>query len=119
MITCRAVFCPGESYVVNEYLPGTLASDYFKPHQLDVAAGQRVADEISRVLDTLVSHNIEHGDLKATNVLIHEAGIGLLDLDAVCFYRSRFWFRWRANKDRARWMKNWQGQPIVGRLFGR
>lgn len=117
MITCRAGFLPGESYFVSEYLPGTLTSDYFKPRQLDVAAGQRVADEISQVLDTLVSHKIEHGDLKATNVLIHEAGIALLDLDAVRFYRSHFWFRWRANKDHARWMKNWRGQPIVTQLF--
>lgn len=117
MIEKRRGIFRGVCYFIAEYVPGTTASDYFQPHHFDVTNGQVVAKEILRVLRTLRDQKIFHGDLKASNILVNERGIWLLDLDATRFYRSNLFFKRKDRKDSHRFMRNWQGKTMVKRLF--
>jgi tRNA A-37 threonylcarbamoyl transferase component Bud32 len=107
----------GVCYFISAYVPAMTATEYFKPYQFDLAEGGRIAEQILEVLQTLTIEKIFHGDLKATNILINGEGIWLVDLDAMRFYRTNIYFKRRAIKDKTRFAKNWQGQPLLKNLF--
>lgn len=117
MIENRWGLFKGVSYFISAYIPAMTATEYFKPHQLDQTEGKTVAQKISTLLQKLRKEKIYHGDLKATNILINDEGVWLIDLDAMRFYQSSLFFTRRAAKDKARFERNWQGQPIIKRLF--
>ncbi len=107
----------GVCYFVSEYMPGVTASEYFKPHHVDLTQGYKIAQKIMNILRDLVKKKIYHGDLKASNILINQQGVWLIDLDAVQFYQTNFYFKSRAQKDNERFMRNWQGQSMIKDLF--
>lgn len=58
-------------------------------------------------------YQISHGDLKATNLLIKKKGqIQLIDLDAMQEYQNKNSFQIAFNKDKNRFMKNWENTEI-------
>ena len=52
---------------------------------------------------------VSHGDMKATNFLLDENGIKLIDLDAMRFHSRSGLFEKRFQKDRRRFLANWAG----------
>lgn len=117
MIEDRWGIFKGVCYGIFAYVPTIAASEYFKPHDFDAGEGGSIADQISLLLQKLTHEKIYHGDLKATNILINNEGIWLVDLDAMRFYHSATWFKRRSKKDKARFARNWQGQPLIKQLF--
>jgi tRNA A-37 threonylcarbamoyl transferase component Bud32 len=107
----------GVSYFVCEYIAGTTASAYFTPHNIDLKEGRGVAREVLKVLNQLYVENISHGDLKASNILLNEKSVFLIDLDAMRFHRNSYYFNFRTKKDKNRFMRNWQEQPMIRELF--
>ncbi|NQZ54640.1 MAG: hypothetical protein HRT93_10360 [Piscirickettsiaceae bacterium] len=73
-------------------------------------------DELSRLKDIFLilnSYQISHGDLKATNLLLTKKGkIHLIDLDVMQEHSSIRSFRRACNKDKKRFLKNWQDLNI-------
>ncbi len=60
---------------------------------------------------------LEHGDLKASNIIMGPKGPMLVDLDAMKRHRSAWRFQGAARKDRRRFQLNWQNLPAVRSLF--
>ncbi len=102
------------SYFLYEHQDGVDAASYF----LTLPEGwQQQAEVISHCLQQLAVHQLRHGDLKATNLLLTAPGVVLLDLDAL--RRCRFQPRRCAMRDRARWLENWQDHPELHATFTR
>ena len=59
---------------------------------------------------------IYHGDCKASNLLVTDDGVAVIDLDSMkeCSARK---IRALARKDRRRFLKNWEGKPAQLKLF--
>ncbi|MCP4474584.1 MAG: hypothetical protein GY821_08500 [Gammaproteobacteria bacterium] len=114
----RCGFLRFKSYFVAEHLDGVLLNDYFAS-DADAVEKTAVADRVITLLEQLVSYGIHHGDLKATNILLHQGRPRLLDLDALRFYpdSNNKKFKRLFAKDIKRFMQNWQQLPEADRLF--
>ncbi len=114
----RCGFLRFKSYFVAEHLDGVLLDDYFAS-DADAVEKTIVADQVVSLLEQLVRHGVHHGDLKATNILLHQGRPRLLDLDALRFYPNSNNKRFRRlfAKDLKRFMKNWQQLPEAEMLF--
>ncbi len=60
---------------------------------------------------------IRHGDLKATNFIICGDRPYLMDLDAMRQYKLGSLFKPFRQRDRTRFMRNWDDHPSLRTLF--
>jgi tRNA A-37 threonylcarbamoyl transferase component Bud32 len=100
------------AYFITEFIEGPDAS------QLPTRPNPE-ADILSIVetLKGLSQAGVSHGDLKATNFLLGEDGVTLLDLDAMAEHRAPKSHVIAEEKDLRRFMLNWEGQPDIARRF--
>ena len=96
----------GRSWLICNDLPGQALS------QLLDATGQLPPDEpVGRAILTLFRAlsraRVTHGDLKATNLVWHDARLYLIDLDATTWHANPRSFAKAWRKDRARLLRNW------------
>jgi len=63
------------------------------------------------------SARIVHGDLKASNLLITDNGISLIDLDSMKEMPRRGNYQRFAAKDRRRFLENWKDRPAQRKSF--
>ena len=103
------------AYYINEYLEGPRAIDFFQSQ--DAAPKDAVAGRIIGIINQLKEKMISHGDMKATNIIIHGLEPALVDLDAVRAHGSQRRFKAAHQKDVKRFMKNWADFPEVHALF--
>lgn len=110
----------GKSYFVMEKIYGEdlnhFFADYDKkdphdPHYVKVAV--RVATLLKNLAKLLVSH----GDLKATNILVHDERPVLIDLDGVVEHKTRGEMRRAYRREVRRFMRNWETRPRTMNLF--
>ena len=107
-----------QSYFISEYVEGTRAWDYFLSEDVPEAERAQSAKRLLVQLHRLARFRIGHGDMKAHNFIIMPGGMPvLLDLDAMKQYRSGFWYRTARRKDIERFLRNWEGNPQVRKLF--
>ena len=66
--------------------------------------------QVVRLFEILWNSHVSHGDMKATNFIVVNEQIQLIDLDAVAWHRSDKQFITAIRKDLQRFMDNWQGQ---------
>lgn len=66
--------------------------------------------EVTRLFDNLWLGRTSHGDLKATNLIVSEERLKVIDLDAVHYHRCKQGFIRSYRKDLQRFMDNWQGE---------
>lgn len=80
--------------------------------KLDDSTSASRLDELSQqvkdMFDALWMSRIVHGDMKATNLLVTEKGISVIDLDAMAERKQASLSKDLA-KDLQRFLKNWQG----------
>jgi tRNA A-37 threonylcarbamoyl transferase component Bud32 len=76
-----------QSYILNDYIDGYDVLDYVNRPNLDKNAREKVRAKTSALLRQIVEHRITHGDLKATNILIHKGDPVLIDLDSMKYHR--------------------------------
>ena len=107
-----------KSYFVAEYIDGERLNDYFM-RETDANEKALIADRVIALLKQLATHAIHHGDLKATNLLLHKGIPRLLDLDAMRFHPNpqHKRFKQKFTKDIDRFMRNWLALPEVHQLF--
>jgi tRNA A-37 threonylcarbamoyl transferase component Bud32 len=75
------------------------------------------AGKVAALIAALRAARLSHGDLKATNVLLSPAGPVLIDIDALRAHRSAAAFERAHAKDLARFMRNWESDPQLSRMF--
>jgi len=109
------------SWFINRYVDGVDLDQYLyarSSHRHPEAKRiKNVYDDVVSLFKNLSIHRLAHGDLKATNILLSEDKLYLIDLDAA--HQYKFWpgLKRARRKDWRRFMKNWQRQAEVQRLF--
>ncbi len=91
---------PPVAYLVMDDLPGT------ELHQEVAEAGlsQARAAEVARLFVLLKRAGLTHGDTKASNFMVHEGRVHLVDLDAMQLGTAGF------DRDIARFLENWEAE---------
>jgi tRNA A-37 threonylcarbamoyl transferase component Bud32 len=64
----------------------------------------------------MADYRISHGDMKATNFLLHDKELYVLDLDSMVRSRSRESFTGKFSKDLKRFRKNWVGTSMEPKI---
>jgi len=65
--------------------------------------------QVERLFETLWVSSVSHGDMKATNFIVVDEQIQVIDLDAVRWHSSNTSFIKAFRQDLQRFMENWQG----------
>jgi tRNA A-37 threonylcarbamoyl transferase component Bud32 len=77
----------------------------------------RMAAAFCDLVVVLAHNRLSHGDFKATNFIVGEQGLTLLDLDGM----ARHWIAKRhvraLSRDLRRFVHNWDGQPALQQRF--
>ncbi len=107
------------SYFLSEYVEGQNCRDYFASEAIPEREKAHMAEKITDILATLARQRLRHGDLKATNLIVSNGRVYLVDLDALRAYRSQRRFRRAFQQDLERLRRNWADQPQVWRFFER
>lgn len=109
------------SWFVSQYIHGIDLDHYLYAREHNQHPEEKriktVYDAASRLFKNLKAHRLTHGDLKATNILLSEDKLYLIDLDAAHQYRFGPGLKRARLKDWHRFMKNWQRQAEVQRIF--
>jgi tRNA A-37 threonylcarbamoyl transferase component Bud32 len=105
------------AYFVNEFLEGqelmTVLPTMNDAQQLIVAAA------IEDAFEKLKAARLTHGDLKASNLMWSNDRLYFIDLDAAQQHRNPVTWLKGHNKDRKRFLKNWQGDSQLLAIFDR
>ena len=104
------------AYFANQYLAG--AELLTALPAMDDEEQALVKSAVLDAFEKLRAARIAHGDMKATNLLWVEQELFFIDLDAAEQHSS--WSpTWQKNhnKDRRRFLKNWENQPQLLALF--
>ena len=108
----RFGFLRRRAFLVTRHCAGRSLLDHLDASRAPSAEEAEALLEFFRALHLM---RIEHGDLKATNLLWHDGRIFLIDLDAMVQHQSprRYAKAWR--RDRARLLRNWASASVLYR----
>jgi len=106
----------GRSYYVAEFSEGITLFDYLKepvdPKKLALAA--RLMNAFFNVMGT---QGLAHGDMKASNFLIEDDELQVLDLDSMRAYYSGRLHQHKLFRDKRRFLRNWDQHSLVHDYF--
>ena len=92
-----------------------LVVDHVEGERLDlvdrVGAGSELLGALARMLGAWGELRFVHGDTKASNFVVKDGDIYVLDLDAAVFLRSGWRFPRAHRRDRVRLLANWPDAP--------
>lgn len=108
-----------KSYFVMDYIDGPHVGEYFAKANLQDSQTEAMVEKIVTLFKNLAQLRLLHGDLKMTNILIHNDEPVLIDLDGMREYRWKFGFKRALRNEWNRFLKNWDNQPTVRKLFER
>ena len=93
---------PGSAsaYLVLDYVDGTSLAD------LAVGRTANLLSAVRELFRGLRMARVAHGDMKATNLIVADGKVHVVDLDAAVWHRSAGWFRRRHQRDRERFQRN-------------
>ncbi len=106
-----------KAYFIAEYVEGVDAYHLLHSDEAEGIDKENVAKLFGELLRSLAGAHISHGDFKATNFLVADKELFLVDLDAMREHRFRWRFRLAFGRDCERLMKNWQGMTELTRIF--
>jgi len=106
----------GRSWFVSRYLDKELLLDYLgQPRNADVL--ERIRSDITLIFVKLLKNRMSHGDMKATNILVMENDLLMIDLDASKKHRIDLFHKKALGRDRKRFLKNWRSDPGLLKIF--
>ena len=100
-------------YFLAEQVDGTSLIDWIEQHRDQPEAIRRVAGMVGRLFSRLRRLQISHGDMKASNLILCDDRLFVLDLDSMHQHRFRLVFERAWRRDMTRFTANWQDQPRV------
>lgn len=104
------------AWLVSEWCDGTPLRRML---DADTEPPQPVGAALCAIFDTLVRERIQHGDLKATNLLWEAGRVWLIDLDATTAHDDARAFARGWSRDRARLLRNWPPDSVLARWLDR
>ncbi|MDY6951157.1 MAG: lipopolysaccharide kinase InaA family protein [Thermodesulfobacteriota bacterium] len=105
------------AYFMTEYVGGFDAYHLMHSKEARAMSQERLANQFVELLQSFADASISHGDLKATNFILAQGALFVLDLDAMREHRNRWRFRRAFKRDYERFMENWAALPEVARAF--
>lgn len=107
----------GRSYFFYEYVNAENLLSYIRTHK-NRNGIESVFQNIEKLFDVLYAAKINHGDMKATNLLVDaDRSITLLDLDAARQPENIDSFVRGYARDRSRFLENWNDDPELRDRF--
>ena len=105
------------SYYITEYVEGTdlyhlITSDKLKELNIEVL-GKRFGE----ILRSLANASMSHGDFKATNFIVADGSLFIIDIEGMCEHICRWSLRRALKRDCTRFMKNWTNLPKIAKIF--
>ena len=100
----------GRAFLVTEYCAGASLLQHLSA---DREPGEAEADAIKDLFAMLFRLRISHGDMKANNLLWHDRGLLLIDLDSMVQHGSHRTFVHVWRRDRERFLRNWPKQSVL------
>jgi tRNA A-37 threonylcarbamoyl transferase component Bud32 len=116
MLERRCCWLRGCAYLVTEYLPGENILARFASH-VNGAPPPAELTALERLFATLIRERISHGDLKGSNLIWHDGGWALIDLDATRHHKTSYGFARAYTRDRTRLLKNWPVESPLRRVL--
>tara|TARA_R100001377_G_scaffold50258_3_gene29229 strand:+ start:462 stop:1955 length:1494 start_codon:yes stop_codon:yes gene_type:complete len=105
-----------EAYFLCEYLSGEDALHLLKKEPINSPAWERALSQFKALFATLRDYNIVHGDMKATNFLVSDKGLAVLDLDGMYQELDTGRFAKARAQDLQRFAKNWEDDPARAQM---
>jgi tRNA A-37 threonylcarbamoyl transferase component Bud32 len=106
-----------KSYFIMEYIDGMHAGTFFENAEQQDETTQLVAQKMVLLFENLARLRITHGDLKMTNILIHQWKPILIDLDGMCEHKTLGSFKSVFYREIKRFMINWHDNKTVHDMF--
>ena len=118
MIESRLGPFAGRSWYVSRFVDSVLLSDYLGAE--DWAAPLRsIEGKIAALFEIFRDHGLSHGDMKATNLLVCDDDLVVIDLDSARQHRWKFFHRTALRRDKARFLENWDDRPLLRQRLAR
>ncbi len=105
------------SYLVTEFVPGPTCLASFGLADDGAVPDQEALYQVSALLRKLHARRLQHGDLKATNIIMASSGPLLVDLDGLRRFRPAWPPQRAIQKDTRRFLANWKHLPDVEGRF--
>lgn len=105
------------AYFVTEYIGGIDAYHLLHSDRIKEIGHEGLAKRFGELVQLLANASISHGDFKATNFIVANEGLSIIDLDALCEHRLRWRYRRAFRRDCKRLMKNWMDSPEIAEIF--
>ncbi|MCG2831562.1 MAG: hypothetical protein L6302_10990 [Desulfobacteraceae bacterium] len=105
------------SYYISEYIDGTdlyrlITSDRSK--EINIEA---LSIKFGAMLKLLADANMSHGDFKATNFIVANEKLYIIDMEGMREHACGWSLRRSLKRDCRRFMKNWKDMPEVAKIF--
>lgn len=106
----------GRSWYVSRYVDNEVLLDYLGGEQ-DEEVITAIVDKVVRTFEVFLNTGMSHGDMKATNILVRDGELVLIDLDASRKHGSGFLHARAISRDCRRFLKNWHTSPELLQRF--
>ena len=118
MIESRFGPFAGRSWYICRFVDSIVLTDYLGIE--DRAAPPRsIQGKLRAIFEVFLNHDFSHGDMKATNLLVHDDDLVVIDLDSAKQHRFKLFHLRALRRDKARFLKNWNDRPLLYRHFER
>ena len=111
---------PGSAsaYLVLDYVDGTPLADPTIGGMSNVRASADMLMSVRELFAGLRTARVAHGDMKATNLILADGKVHVVDLDAAVWHRLEWWFRRRHQRDLERFQRNFStATPAIRRAL--
>jgi len=99
------------AYILCEYVEGVEALQMLNTVAMDSPEAARVLARFRNLFQVMLDYRISHGDMKATNFLVTDDQLLVLDLDAMRQEPDKQRFKTAFSKDMKRFADNWRDRP--------
>ena len=104
------------AYFIAEHLPGQCLKEFLENCK-DKEKIKDIIRQMSDIFKVWKKCKIYHGDCKATNFIVVDGCVNIIDLDAMQEFNKDENFKKYHAKDLKRWMKNWEGNEELSKLL--
>lgn len=100
-----------QAYYMTMLVEGPDVLQFVGDEPINSARWQRTLEGYRGLLQAMKEHRFVHGDMKATNFIVTDDALVVLDLDAMRKLRFQEVFRRYFRRDLDRWLANWRHRP--------
>ena len=105
------------AYFIADAVDGVSLRDWIENHVEQPELVRSVARKVAQLFALMQRLRISHGDMKASNFILHNERIVVIDLDAMKAHRWKLGFTRAWRRDMARFTANWREMPEIADVF--